>query len=136
VVDETEVDLKGLRVLAVDDNHINLMVVQRALRMEGATVSVATDGQQALDRLEADPGAFDMVLMDVRMPVMDGLTATRAIRLNPALAALPVIALTAGVLPEERAAALTAGVTDFLAKPIDIKQMRVLLNSHRSGQPP
>ena len=65
--------------------------------------------------------------MDIQMPVMDGLTATREIRKNPALAHLPVIALTAGVLPEERQAALDAGVNDFLAKPLDLQTMAAML---------
>ncbi|MFM8443254.1 MAG: ATP-binding protein [Methylococcus sp.] len=119
--------LQGLRVLAVDDNRINLMVVQRALTLEGATVSLAADGLQALQRLRSQPGQFDVVLMDIQMPVMDGLTATREIRQDPGLSGLPVIALTAGVLAEERQAALEAGVDDFLAKPLDLQQMNALL---------
>jgi len=67
------------------------------------------------------------VLMDIQMPVMDGLTATREIRQDPALSGLPVIALTAGVLAEERQAALDAGADDFLAKPLDLKQMNTVL---------
>ena len=118
-------DLQGLRVLAVDDNRINLLLVERA------RVSLASDGQQALDTLKTAPGDFDVILMDVQMPVMDGLAATREIRRIPELVHLPVIALSAGVLPEERAAAFSAGFTGFLAKPIDIKQMRDLLHSIR-----
>jgi CheY-like chemotaxis protein len=119
--------LTGLRVLAVDDSRLNLMVVERALKLEGCSVTVAADGQQALQILKAQPHAFDVVLMDIQMPVMDGLTATREIRQDPALARLPVIALTAGVLPEERQAALDAGVNDFLAKPLDLQTMTALL---------
>ena len=76
------------------------------------------------------PDDFDVVLMDIQMPVMDGLTATRAIRRHPGLQRLPVIALTAGVLPEERQAALDAGMTDFLTKPIDLAHMLTLLRQH------
>ena len=119
--------LTGLRVLAVDDSRLNLMVVERALKGEGAIVTLAADGQQALQILQAQPRGFDVVLMDIQMPVMDGLTATREIRKNPALAHLPVIALTAGVLPEERQAALDAGVNDFLAKPLDLQTMAAML---------
>jgi len=64
--------LSGLRVLAVDDNRINLFMLQRALELEGATVMLAADGLQALDTLGASPAAFDVVLMDIQMPVMDG----------------------------------------------------------------
>lgn len=119
--------LTGLRVLAVDDSRINLMVVQKALQQEGATVTLAQDGEQALQILRARPGGFDAVLMDVQMPVMDGLTATREIRRDSQLAHLPVIALTAGVLPEERQAALDAGVNDFLAKPLNVRQLNAVL---------
>ena len=115
--------LTGLRVLAVDDNRINLFMLQRALQLEGATVSLAADGQQALDALSASPAGFDVVLMDVQMPVMDGLRATREIRQNPEWARMPVIALTAGVMAEERAAAQAAGMAEFLAKPLNLEQM-------------
>ncbi len=111
--------LGGLRVLVVDDNRINQMVARKALERAGATVETAGDGQQALDRLRAGPKDFDVVLMDIQMPVMDGLTAARAIREDPALRHLPVIALSAGVLPEEREAAHQAGMHEFLAKPLD-----------------
>ena len=122
--------LAGLRVLAVDDSHLNLMVVERALKIEGASVSLAADGQQALQILKAQPHGFDIVLMDIQMPVMDGLTATREIRRDSALAKLPIIALTAGALPEEREAALSAGMNDFLAKPLDLKEMNTVLSAY------
>jgi len=119
--------LTGLRVLAVDDNRINLVVLDKALKKEGALVTLAADGQQAVQILLAQPRGFDVVLMDIQMPVMDGLTATREIRRAPALRKLPVIALTAGVLPEERQAALDAGMNGFLTKPVDLKHMRGML---------
>ncbi|MFM8442491.1 MAG: ATP-binding protein [Methylococcus sp.] len=119
--------LTGLRVLAVDDNRINLFMLQRALHLEGATVSLAADGQQALNTLRAGPAIFDVVLMDIQMPVMDGLEATREIRQNPEWARMPVIALTAGVMAEERAAAQAAGMSDFLAKPLSLEQMVAML---------
>jgi PAS domain S-box-containing protein len=126
--------LTGLRVLAVDDSRLNLMVVERALKLEGCSVTLAADGQQALQILKAQPQAFDVVLMDIQMPVMDGLTATREIRKDDALAHLPVIALTAGVLPEERLAALDAGVNEFLAKPLDLQQMQLMLSQYLSSR--
>ena len=119
--------LTELHVLAVDDSRLNLMVVERALKLEGASVMLAADGQQALQILQAQPHVFDVVLMDIQMPVMDGLTATREIRKDPLIAHLPVIALTAGVLPEEHQAAIDAGVTAFLAKPLDLKQLKTVL---------
>jgi CheY-like chemotaxis protein len=119
-------------VLAVDDSQINRMLVERALQLEGAHVTLASDGQQALEILKAQPGDFDAVLMDIQMPIMDGLSATRAIRLDPDLAHLPVFALSAGVLVEEREAALDAGVNDFLGKPLDLDQLNQLLEPFRS----
>lgn len=126
-----ESNLTGLRVLVVDDSQINLMVLERALLSLGVKVTLAKDGLQALQVLRDAPGGFDLVLMDVQMLVMDGLTATREIRQDKALAALPVIALTAGVLPEEQQAALAAGVNAFLSKPLDFKQMQELLSRIR-----
>ncbi|MFM8442302.1 MAG: ATP-binding protein [Methylococcus sp.] len=128
--------LAGLRVLAVDDNPINLRMIGRVLEQQGANVAQARDGQAALHVLRSRPGDFDVVLMDVQMPVMNGLEATRAIRGDVALATLPVIALTAGVLPEERAAALDAGMNDFLAKPLNLSQLLAALKPYlsRAGQ--
>ena len=112
--------LTGLRVLVVDDSALNRLLVERALRQEGALPTLAGDGQQALQILKARPDAVDVALMDIQMPVMDGLEATRAIRADAVLARLPVIAFTAGVMAEDRKAAEAAGVDGFLAKPVDI----------------
>ena len=124
--------LTGLRALVVDDNAMNRLLIEQALLAEGAHVALAENGQSALDVLQSAPRAFDVVLMDVQMPVMDGMSATRAIRANPALHHLPVIAFTAGVLPEEREAALAAGVDDFLAKPVNLEAMAQLLAPFRN----
>ena len=115
--------LAGLRVLVVDDNRLNRIVAGRALQLEGAVLAEAKDGQEALDRLLEQPRGFDVVLMDIQMPIMDGLTATRHIRMTPALAELPVVALSAGVLKEEREAALEAGVNGFLPKPLELERL-------------
>ena len=119
--------LAGLRILAVDDNAINLRMIERALTNLGATVSLAADGETALRQLRDQPRDVDVVLMDIQMPVMDGLAATRQIRRDPRLAALPVIALTAGVLPEEREAARAAGMDDFLTKPLNLADLTATL---------
>ncbi len=122
--------LSGQRILVVDDNGINRELLARALKREGAEVTRANDGLQALTQLRAE--CFDAVLMDIQMPVMDGLTATRAIRQDLGLTELPVIAVTAGVLPEERQKALDAGVNGFLPKPVDLEEMVTLLLSRPS----
>ena len=119
--------LHGMRVLVVDDNRMNLLLVESALKKENVETVLAGDGQQALEILRSQPQRFQAVLMDVQMPVMDGLTATRAIRNDPALSHLPVIALTAGVMPQERQAALEAGVNNFLSKPLELGQLLEVL---------
>ncbi len=119
--------LKGLHILVVDDSAMNRDLMERALLLEGAAATLAAEGQQALQLLKARPRAYDAVLMDVRMPVLDGLTATRRIRGELGLRELPIIAFTAGVLKEEREAARAAGVNDTLAKPLDLERMVALL---------
>ncbi|MBA3625909.1 MAG: response regulator, partial [Methylibium sp.] len=122
--------LDGVRVLLVDDSPINLEVGQRLLEKEGALVTLAGDGLQAVQRLQAEPAGFEVVLMDVQMPVLDGNDATRRIRTELALAALPVIALTAGALASERQRALAAGMSDFLSKPFDVDALVRCLRRH------
>jgi CheY-like chemotaxis protein/nitrogen-specific signal transduction histidine kinase/HPt (histidine-containing phosphotransfer) domain-containing protein len=115
--------LLGVRVLVVDDSDINLEVTKRILELEGAKVSLASNGQEAFDLLEAQPHAIDVVLMDVQMPVLDGHDATRRIRLELNLANLPIIALTAGALSSERQRATAAGMDDYLVKPFDARSL-------------
>ncbi len=119
--------LAGVRVLVVDDSVMNRMVIERLLAPEGVLTAPAGDGEQALARLRAAPQGFDAVLMDVQMPVMDGLTATRLIRAEPGLADLPVIALTAGVLPHQQEAARAAGMNDVLTKPLELTRLLACL---------
>ncbi|MCM8564330.1 ATP-binding protein [Thauera linaloolentis] len=119
--------LPGAHVLVVDDSAMNRDLVERALALEGATATLAADGQQAVQLLKTRPDGFDAVLMDVQMPVMDGLSATRTIRGELGLAGLPVIAFTAGVSDGQQAAARDAGANDVLPKPMDLDEMAVLL---------
>jgi len=112
--------LAGLRILVVDDSEINREVAQRILAGEGAQVALAHDGRQAVDWLQAHPDEADIVLMDVQMPVMNGYEATRQIRRVPALAELPVVALTAGAFMEQQDLANAAGMNSFIAKPFDV----------------
>jgi signal transduction histidine kinase/CheY-like chemotaxis protein len=115
-----ELRLAGLRILVVDDSEINREVAQRILSGEGAQVTLANDGQHALDWLQIHPNAVDLVLMDVQMPVLNGYEATRQIRRIPALAELPVIALTAGAFLEQQELANEAGMNSFISKPFDV----------------
>jgi signal transduction histidine kinase len=106
--------LSNLRVLVVDDERLNRKVVSALLERRGHRVELAEHGAAAVDRVE--DGAFDLVLMDLQMPVMDGLTATRAIKARPG--APPVVALTANALVEDRERCLEAGMDAFLTKPL------------------
>ncbi len=126
--------LPGVRILLVDDSDINLEVTRRILEAEGARVRVASNGQQAVELLKAQPDAVDIVLMDVQMPVLDGYDATRRIRGDLGLQDLPIIALTAGALSSERQRSAAAGMDDYIVKPFDAQQlMRSVL---RHVQPP
>jgi len=113
--------LAGTRVLVVDDAELNLEVAREYLQSVGVSVSVASNGAEALALL--DQQRFDAVLMDCQMPVMDGYAATRAMRRQVALAKLPVIALTANALAGERERVLEAGMNDFISKPVDPERL-------------
>jgi two-component system sensor histidine kinase/response regulator len=116
--------LAGLRVLLVEDHPINQEIALRLLGSRGAQVDVAGDGQQGLDRLLAHgPEAYDLVLMDLQMPVLDGLSATRRLRELPGFETLPVLAMTAHALAEERAQCLAAGMQGHIAKPLDVARL-------------
>ncbi|MGH8025868.1 MAG: response regulator, partial [Pseudoxanthomonas sp.] len=115
--------LGGYRLLVVDDSDINREVAQRILEGEGARVELADDGRQALEMLQARPDQFDVVLMDVQMPEMDGYEATARIRMSPELAEMPVVALTAGAFKRQQDAALEAGMNAFVAKPFEVPDL-------------
>lgn len=121
--------LDGVRLLLVEDNALNRFVATRMLEQAGAVVEVADNGQQAVDKLRADPQRYQVVLMDVQMPVMDGFTATRVIR-NELHLAVPILAMTAGVLESEREQCVTAGMDGFIAKPMDVQQMLAIIRQH------
>ncbi len=133
--------LAGKKVLVVDDNALNREVAEDFLRLVGMQVVTAHHGRHALERLQAD--VFDAVLMDVHMPDMDGLTATRAIRAHPAWKHLPVIALTAQAREEDRRHIHAAGMDAHLSKPIDEQRLYATLDrllhpqaQAATGEPP
>ena len=122
--------LEGRRILIVEDDVRNVYSLTSILEPRGAIVEIARNGQEALDALErrADvPSPIDLVLMDVMMPVMDGLDATRRIRLEPRWAKLPIIMLTAKAMPDDQQRCLSAGASDYMAKPLDVEKLLSLV---------
>ncbi len=123
--------LEGRRILVVEDDIRNVYALTNILEPRGAVVQIARNGQEALTVLEQsakDPNAaIDLVLMDVMMPVMDGLTATREIRKNPLLKKLPVITLTAKAMPDDQQRCIDAGANDYMAKPLDVEKLLSLV---------
>ena len=116
-------DFKGRHILLVEDNELNREIAQEILREYGFRVDTAENGAVAVEKVStAAPGSYDLVLMDVQMPVMDGYTATRQIRAleNPALAGVPILAMTANAFDEDRRRAMESGMNGFLSKPIVI----------------
>lgn len=114
--------LRGARILVAEDSPINQQVAAEMLQSQGFKVTLANDGQAAVDAVQAahqQAMPFDLVLMDMQMPVMDGLTAVAQLRADPRNSTLPVVALTANVLPEEREACANAGMNGFVGKPIE-----------------
>ncbi|MCL1160045.1 response regulator [Shewanella inventionis] len=119
--------LPGVRILVVDDNQMNLDVVEQILTNNGAVVTTACSGTKAIDALKDAMNSFDVVLMDVQMPEMDGLETTTFIRQQLHIKKLPIIALTAGTLIDEKNRALSIGMNDFLSKPIEPGQLILCL---------
>lgn len=123
---EHAVTVHHLKVLVADDHPINRRYLALVLQSFGHSVTLCQNGAEAFELVQA--GAFDVVLMDVHMPIMDGLTATRAIRaLGGGRASMPILALTADVMGGARELALEAGVSAFLSKPVQIEQLRTAL---------
>ena len=118
--------LAGLCVLLVDDNAVNREIARMILEQAGCAVDTAGDGKEAVDKVSCSrPGDFDLVLMDIQMPIMDGYAATKSIRglANPALANIPIIAMTANAFKEDEQAAAEAGMQGHISKPLDVVRM-------------
>jgi PAS domain S-box-containing protein len=118
--------LSGLRLLVVEDNLLNQQVAYELLSNEGARVAVASNGRQGVEAALAARPRFDAVLMDIQMPDIDGYTATAEIRRHGSMETLPIIAMTANALAEDKAACLAAGMNDHIGKPVDLD---VLVNT-------
>lgn len=135
--EEAEIDFTKIRLLLVEDNEINLEIANMILTGSGFMVETAENGQVAIDKLlAADAGYYDAVLMDIQMPVMDGYTATRNIRgfEDKKKAEIPIIAMTANAFKEDEEAALAAGMSAHVTKPIDVAVLLKTLSSVLAGR--
>ncbi|MBF0180074.1 MAG: response regulator [Magnetococcales bacterium] len=132
--DATMEGVRGAHVLLVEDNEINRELAGEILGQWGLRVHMAVDGEAALRAVERWEHPYDLIFMDIQMPVMDGLDATRAIRALPAHREVPIIAMTASVMEGDREIGLAAGMNDYITKPIDLEALRaVLLRMIRPG---
>ena len=123
-------DISGLNLLLVEDNELNAEIAKTLLSDEGANLTVAEDGLQAVRMFqEKTEGYFDAILMDIMMPVMDGLTATKTIRSlkHPDAETIPIIAMTANAFREDKEKCLAAGMNAHLAKPVKIENVKKIL---------
>lgn len=123
---KTPDDLNGVRILLAEDNDLNAEIAIELLQIKGAQVERAVNGQEAVRLFEASPsGTYQVILMDIRMPVMDGLEAARTIRKSghPDSASIPIIAMTANSFKEDSDAAAQAGMTGFVSKPVDLEYL-------------
>ncbi len=122
--------LKGMNILAAEDNDINAEILQELLDIEGANCIIASNGKEALETFEKSAkGTYDMIFMDVQMPVMNGYEATRAIRAcaHPEAKTIPILAMTANAFEDDVKTALDAGMNAHLAKPIDMLKLKVIV---------
>jgi CheY-like chemotaxis protein/signal transduction histidine kinase/CHASE3 domain sensor protein len=123
---DREALFEGRRILIVEDDVRNIFALSSVLEPKGADIVIARNGREALDKLDADP-RIELVLMDIMMPEMDGLTAMREIRKRPTLQKLPIIALTAKAMKDDQERCMQAGANDYIPKPLDIEMLLSLL---------
>ena len=130
VKNDPEVCFVGKSILLVEDNELNCEISREVLEDLGIEVSMAEDGSVALNMMKkAKPGDYDLILMDVQMPIMDGYEATRRIRAlpNKKIADIPIVAMTANAFAEDCQAALDAGMNEHVTKPVDFDKLKVIL---------
>jgi CheY-like chemotaxis protein len=134
--EEQDCDFSGKTLLLVDDLEINLEITAALFEPTGATVDMAKSGREAIDAFISDPSRYDLILMDMQMPEMDGLEATRALRRLPfpEAARIPIIAMTANVFREDIEKCLAAGMNDHLGKPVDIREVMKKLRKYLRGE--
>lgn len=128
--DKEKASLEGRRILLVEDNHLNREIAATILEEEGLLVEEAWDGAAAVEKLAgSQPGYYELILMDIQMPVMDGYEATRQIRRlrDPRLAGIPILAMTANALEEDKQKAFMAGMDGHLTKPVEVEKLIMTL---------
>ncbi|MDE6053441.1 MAG: response regulator, partial [Lachnospiraceae bacterium] len=116
----------GKKILLVEDNEINQEIAREILQDAGLTIDIVSDGTEAVDTIKkVEAGTYDLILMDIQMPIMDGYEATRRIRAleDSARASVPIVAMTANAFEEDRQKAMDAGMNAHVAKPIDIERL-------------
>ena len=126
IEEEPEELLKGKRILLVEDNEINQEIAQEILRAAGLVIDIVGDGTEAVDTIKnVEAGTYDLILMDIQMPIMDGYEATRQIRAmeDAERSSVPIVAMTANAFDEDRQRAMEAGMNGHVAKPIDISKL-------------
>ncbi len=127
---EDVISFEGKKILLVEDNELNQEIAVEILKEAGFVMDVADDGEVAVEKMKtAEPGQYDLILMDIQMPIMNGYEATKQIRAmdNSKLANIPIIAMTANAFDEDKKAALDAGMNGHIAKPIDVPKLMELL---------
>ena len=131
ILEKAEMNISDIHILLVDDNELNLDVAKELLESEGARVTTAWNGKEALDIFADEKvGTFDVIIMDIMMPVMNGLDATRSIRqLNKKDAqSIPIIAMTANAFREDIQKSLDAGMNEHISKPVDIETIKMVIH--------
>ena len=130
VAEDVDIELSGLKILAAEDNEINAEILEELLSDEGVTCEIAHNGREAVEKFTTSkPGTYDLILMDVQMPVMNGYEATRAIRASGHGEAktIPILAMTANAFDDDVKMALNSGMNAHMAKPIDIEKMKKMI---------
>lgn len=132
-----EISIEGMNILAAEDNEINAEILEELLDIEGVTCKIAHDGREAVEMFEASaPGTYDMIFMDVQMPILNGYGATREIRASshPDAKTIPIIAMTANAFDDDVKAALDSGMNAHLAKPIDMGKLKEIIAQLRGDR--
>ena len=133
--EKTEASIRGLHILLAEDNELNMEIAEFMLQNEGADVTKAWNGQEAVELFRnSEPGEFDVILMDIMMPVMNGYEATKMIRSldREDAKAIPIIAMTANAFTEDRIRAKEAGMDEHIAKPVDVELLIKVIHNYKN----